>query len=146
MLIGHEMAHIVIGDFLYVKGAYEIPSWFNEGIAVSISGEGHSMCRALGNQLEWSDKMLVFCPLDAPMDAFAHGNANRDCYPEYYLAVQKISQIGGPIAVGKILQGLRVGTTFPELILSATGEDYSQFKQDVNNYTADVMAQRKPIP
>ena len=39
-LIYHEMAHAVIRDAVTAPGAAEIPTWFNEGLAQSVTTEG----------------------------------------------------------------------------------------------------------
>lgn len=145
-LLAHEMAHMVLADFMGEQKIEKVPMWLNEGMAQSVTHEGRSRVADFARSLEWEESMLIPCELDSPVDTFAHGEGNYACYPEYYLAVQRLRQVGGPLAVGKILRGLRDGQKTADAFLSATGIDYSLFQQDVNTFTADVIAERKPIP
>ena len=103
-VLDHEMAHMVLADFMGGESqSYTVPSWLNEGMAQSVTSEGHKRVSDLATSLGGMESMLISCQLDGPIDTFAHGEANFSCYPEYYLAVQRLKQIGGPYAVGKIV-------------------------------------------
>jgi len=145
-LLSHEMAHMVLADFMGAQESAEVPMWLNEGMAQSVTHEGHSRVNDFARSLGWEESMIIPCELDSPVDTFAHGEGNYACYPEYYLAVQRLKRTGGPLAIGKILRDLRDGKKTADAFFAATRTDYSLFQQDVNAYTADVIAGRKPIP
>src|SRR5439155_22336992 len=127
-------------------GAAAIPAWFNEGLAQSVTTEGRQRVEGDINALEDSGESLLLCDLDGPVDEFAHGPYNASCYPEYYLAVQRLKQRGGTRVLSKILQGLQHGTKLPELLPSLTGMDWPVFEKDVENYTRDVFSGVQSIP
>ena len=145
-LLAHEMAHIVLADFMGVEETVKIPRWLNEGLAQSVTNEGRSRVSDLATSLGWTTSMLLPCELDAPEDTFAHGEGNYQCYPEYYLATERVNQLGGISAAGKILRDLRNNASFADAFQSATGTDYSFFQHDVDAFMADVITDRKPNP
>src|SRR5258708_3468266 len=71
-LVTHEMAHVILQDVQAVPQAAPIPAWFNEGLAQSVTREGHQRVRADREMLGDSGESLVLCDLDGPVDEFAH--------------------------------------------------------------------------
>jgi hypothetical protein len=145
-LLSHEMAHIVLADFLGVEGSGVVPMWLNEGLAQSVTDEGLTRVTDLARSLGWQPSMLIPCDLDASVDSFAHGEGNAQCYPEYYLATKRLEQIGGPSAVGIVIRSLRDGHKMADAYHSATGADYSLFQKDVETFMENVITDRKPNP
>jgi hypothetical protein len=140
------MAHIVLADFMGVKESEAVPMWLNEGIAQSSTNEGRSRVGDFARYLGYSETMMIPCQLEGPINTFAHGEGNFQCYPEYYIAAERLRQIGGPWAVGRVLRSLREGHPIADAFFSATGREYSFFQQDVDTYMADVITDRKQIP
>ena len=126
--------------------AAAIPPWFNEGLAQSSTPEGHDRARGDIQGLAYSGLEPVLCDLDGPVDEFAHGPFNGKCYPEFYLAVQRLKQLGGYDLIPKVIRGLRNGTKLPDLMPSLIGKDWPAFKQDAEDYTSKVLAGLKPVP
>ena len=145
-IVTHEMAHVILQDIQAAPSSAPIPAWFNEGLAQSVTPEGRLRVENDKEELEDSGESLLLCDMDGPVDEFAHGPYNAKCYPEYYLAVQRLKQRGGPHVLSNILDGLQKGTPVPDLMPSLIGEDWPAFKKDVDGYTHDVFAGSKPIP
>lgn len=145
-LLTHEMAHVLIMDVTTGSGAAPIPAWFNEGLAQSTTREGRHRTENDVDNLMESGVKPVLCDLDGPVDEFAHGPFNGSCYPEFYLAVQRLKQRGGERTIQRVIQGLHEGTKMPDLVASITGMDWPAFKQDAETYTAQVLEGVKPVP
>jgi hypothetical protein len=147
-ILTHEMAHVILLDIESEASAAPIPPWFNEGLAQSVTSEGSKRVRT---DIMWrhrSGAPLLLCDLEGPVDEFGHGpfNLNGGCYPEYYLAVQRLKQLGGPQTLPKVINGLRQGTKMPDIIASITGMDWPSFKKEVNQYSTAVFEGEKPVP
>ena len=146
LVITHEMAHVSLMDVIAGPQAAPIPPWFNEGLAQSVTREGRDRVKADIASLRQTDAHLLLCDLDGPLDEFAHGPFNGGCYPEFYLAVRRLEQLGGPQTLRKAITGLRQGVKLPDLTPSLTGMDWSFFKREAEHYTDDVFAGLKPVP
>jgi hypothetical protein len=145
-VITHEMAHVLLADVTTGSKRGPIPPWFNEGLAQSMTREGKDRVQGDKDRLQERGEHLLLCELDGPLDEFAHGPFNGNCYPEFYLALRRLQQLGGPSAVPKCIQGLHDGAAMPDLVRTVTGMSWTDFKQDVNRYAAAVFADQHPVP
>lgn len=146
LILTHEMAHVLLADLAADPTAVPIPPWFNEGLAQSVTDEGQSRVRQDLIEVDLYGVSPVLCDLEGPVDEFAHGPFNARCYPEYYLAVQRLKQLGGPQTLAKVITGLQQGTKMPVLIESITGLTWPSFKKDADRYSREVLDGAKPIP
>src|ERR1019366_7837690 len=71
-LLYHEMAHAVLQDAVTGPGAAGIPQWFNEGLAQSITHEGHDRTAEDFKRYGHSDARAVLCDLNGHVDSFYH--------------------------------------------------------------------------
>jgi hypothetical protein len=148
-MVRHEMAHVILNDATAGGSFASIPRWFHEGTAQSVTSEGHDAVQKAFAYWRLSDGALSeagLCDLEGPIDEFAHGPDNGYCYPEYYLAVRRLRQLGGPHTLDKIIKGLGEGKKMNDLILEVTGMNSEAFQSDVQRYAHDVFAGRKPVP
>lgn len=146
VILTHEMAHAVLHDVEAGPHAAAIPPWFDEGMARSVTREGRERVLQDIWSLDESGQSLLLCDLDGPVDEFAHGPFNASCYPEYYLAVQRLKQLGGAQSLPKLITGLREGKNMTDLIPAVTRMDWLAFKDDVARYANAIFAGSKPIP
>jgi hypothetical protein len=145
-ILYHEMAHAVLQDAVTGPAAAGIPQWFNEGLAQSVTTEGHDRTVEDYKQYGHSDAHAVLCDLNGHVDTFYHGEYNFGCYTQYYLAVQRLVSLGGKDTVVKAITGLHNGTPLPLIIGQVTGLDWPTFQDNIRQYTQDVFAGNKPIP
>lgn len=149
-ILTHEMAHVILNDAV-IDGpqAAPIPAWFHEGLAQSVTSEGHEAVNTVFDYWRWSSGQLNqvgLCDLDGPVDAFAHGPDNRYCYPEYYLAVQRLRQLGGSDTLAQLIKGMHDGIKIQDLIPAVAHMDWPDFKQEIERYTRAVFDGTSPIP
>jgi|GEM_PF-2371381 len=144
-IIYHEMAHAILRDGVTNTGASAIPTWFNEGLAQTVTSEGQLRTEEDFKRWGHSDARAVLCDLNGTVDEFLHGEYNFGCYTQFYLAVQRLLQLGGKDTVQHLIAGLHDGRPLPDLIQKVTGLDWPAFQQEVMRYTLDVFNGTKPI-
>jgi hypothetical protein len=145
-LIYHEMAHAVIRDAVFNLGAAPIPTWFNEGLAQSVTPEGTQRTQEDFKRYGHSDARAVLCDLNGQVDEFLHGEQNFGCYTYFYLSTKRLVQLGGKDSIPKIISGLHDGVSLPVIIHQLTGLDWPAFQHEAERYTLDVFAGNQPIP
>ena len=145
-LLYHEMAHAVLQDAVTSPNAAGISQWFNEGLAQSITREGHDRTAEDFKRFGHSDARAISCDLNGHVDTFYHGEYNFGCYTYFYLTVQRLIQRGGKDTVVKMIAGLHDGRPLPDLIAQLTRLDWPAFQQDAEQYARDVFAGNAPIP
>jgi len=147
-IVTHEMGHVVLQDVESGPHTAPIPSWLNEGLAQSIDQEGKERLEKDVESIRRTGAPLVLCKLDEPVDEFSHGpfNTNSGCYPEFYLAVQRLKQLGGPRFIPDLMAGLREGRSLEEQLPSLVKMDWDDFQRDVRHYSEDVFNGRQAIP
>ena len=148
-MLTHEMAHVILNDSTAGAKATAIPRWLHEGLAQSVTGEGHEAVQKMFAYWKGADGQLSdvgLCDLDGAVDEFAHGPDNAYCYPEYYLAVQRLRQLGGPHTLPILLKGLREGMSINDLIERLAGLDAAAFQAAVQRYASDIFSGRRKIP
>ncbi len=109
----HEFVHIVIAEEVG-----DVPLWFNEGLAVFLSGEGYFDQKtldqaALGRKIlafEEMESVLRFDPLKAQL-----------AYSQSLSAVQYLVVEFGPDVLRRIFNGLKSGEKFDRSFFQATG-------------------------
>jgi hypothetical protein len=142
----HEMAHAVLQDAAIGPSAAGIPQWFNEGLAQSVTTEGHERTQEDFKRYGHTDARAVVCDLNGNVDAFFHGEYNFGCYTYFYLAVRRLIARSGPAALPKIIVGLHNGIPLPTVIGQATPMDWAAFQQDAEQYAKDVFSGKEAIP
>jgi len=145
-LLYHEMAHVVLQDAVTGPAAAGIPQWFNEGLAQSVTSEGHDRTAEDFKRYGHSDARAILCDLNGGVDTFYHGEYNFGCYTQFYLAVERLLALGGKETVANVIAGLHNGMPLPGLTGAVAGLSWPAFQQDVQQYTQDVFAGNKPIP
>jgi hypothetical protein len=145
-VIYHEMAHAVLRDAVGGRRAAPIPTWFNEGLAQSVTTEGTARTQEDFKRWGHSDARAVLCDLNGKVDEFLHGEQNFGCYTYFYLSVKRLIQLGGKDAVPNIISGLQSGIPLPELIRRLTSLDWPAFQHEAERYALDVFAGDQPIP
>lgn len=145
-LLYHEMAHAVLQDAVTSLAATGIPQWFNEGLAQSVTTEGHDRTAEDFKRYGHSDARALVCDLNGHVDTFFHGEYNFGCYTYFYLAVQRLIARGGKDTLMKVITGLHNGTPLPTLLAQATPLDWPAFQRDVEHYTHNVFDGQEPIP
>lgn len=148
IIITHEMSHVILHDIESVNPGMRIPPWFDEGLAQSASAEGHKRVQSDIWGLHYTHAPLLLCDLDGPVDEFANGPStlNSGCYPEYFLAVQRLRQMGGPHTFRTVIERLRAGEGMHPIVQSLTGMDWPSYKKEVEDYAGKVFSGSKPIP
>jgi hypothetical protein len=145
-VIDHEMAHVILRDAVTGPGSAPIPTWFNEGLAQSVTTEGTERTQEDFKRWGHSDARAVVCDLNGHVDEFLHGEQNFGCYTYFYLSVKRLIQLGGKDTIPQIISGLRGGTPLPDGIRRITSLDWPAFQHEAERYTLDVFAGNQPIP
>lgn len=145
-LIYHEMAHAVLRDVVFGLGAAPIPTWFNEGLAQSVTTEGTQRTQEDFKRYGHSDARAVVCDLNGQVDEFLHGEQNFGCYTYFYLSTKRLLQLGGKDSIPTIIAGLHGGIPLPTIIQGLTKLDWAAFQREAERYTLDVFAGNQPIP
>jgi hypothetical protein len=145
-VIYHEMAHAVLQDAVTGPGAAGIHQWFNEGLAQSVTTEGHDRTVEDFKLYAHTDAHAVLCDLNGNVDEFYHGEYNFGCYTYFYLTTQYVMERGGKDALAKIILDLRNGTPLPLAIGQVTQMDWPTFQRNAQQYTRDVFDGKQPIP
>jgi hypothetical protein len=140
------MAHAVLQDAVTGPGAVGIPQWFNEGLAQSVTTEGHDRTAANFQRYGHSDAHALICDLNGHIDTFFNGEYNFGCYTYFYLAVERLIQLGGKDTLVKVIMGLHNGTPLPVLVSQVTHLDWPAFQAEIERYTRDVFAGNVSIP
>jgi hypothetical protein len=145
-LLYHEMAHAVLRDAVAGPQAAMIPTWFNEGLAQSVTSEGQQRVQEDYKRYGHTDARAVLCDLNGQVDEFLHGQENFGCYTQFYLAVKRLVQRGGQDCMPTIIAGLQSGRPLPEIIHTITALDWGAFQNDIVRFTRDVFSGDQPIP
>lgn len=110
VIASHEMSHVELHARLDSGGA-EVPQWFDEGLAVLVSGDP----RYLGPETA-ADRCLVSpgAPLPVTLDAWLRAaSADQRAYAEAACRVSRwVAANGGPHAVLDLVRRLNAGETF----------------------------------
>ncbi len=145
-LLYHEMAHAILQDAVTTSVEAGIPQWLNEGLAQSVTTEGHERTEEDFKRYGHTDAHAVICDLNGNVDVFYHGEYNFGCYTYFYLAVNRLMARGGKDAVAKVVNALHNGKPLPEVMGRVTGMDWPTFQRDVEQYARDVFAGKEAIP
>ena len=140
------MAHAVLRDAVANQGAAPIPTWFNEGLAQSVTSEGTARTQEDFKRWGHSDARAVLCDLNGKIDEFLHGEQNFGCYTYFYLSAKRLIQLGGKDTVPKIISGLSGGIPLPEIIRRLTSLDWPSFQHEAERYALEIFAGNQPIP
>jgi hypothetical protein len=122
-ILAHELTHCVLFQATGRAGrTWEIPIWFEEGMASVAAGEHHSVARADAvsspSALLRSDPRLVY------------GTADR--------AFRELVLRFGERRVRLLLERLGEGRDFPAAFLEATGTSVAEFEGDLSHRLARV--------
>jgi hypothetical protein len=126
----HELAHICMAE---KDKSSRIPLWFNEGVAMLMSGktftwDDHVILgtavvtdKLLG--LEEMEKMLTFGLTEAQL-----------AYAQSLLAVQLLTHEYGEEIIGRLLDGLTDDESWEQIFERCTGNNSDQFAQELQAY------------
>jgi len=140
----HEMAHAILQDAVTGPTSAGIPQWFNEGLAQSVTTEGHDRTAEDFKRYAHTDAHAVICDLNGNVDTFYHGEFNFGCYTYFYLTVKRLIAKSGKEGLAHIIGGLHNGYPLPLVIANATHEDWNTFQADAAAYTRDVFDGKQP--
>ena len=123
-IVTHEVTHVVLGGVL---GTYRPPRWFDEGLAVWLSGEW-KIRETVG--MSWAVLTHNVIPLREieRVLSFPSSDARR-AYAESFLAVEYLVQLGGADVLGEIVRRMASGATFDRALRVSTGYSHAQFEQ-----------------
>lgn len=129
----HELAHIYLADKV---DTCRVPLWFNEGLAMQMSGKTFSW----NDHLVISSAVITRALLDLPevdrMLAFGTAKAQL-AYAQSLLAVQYLIRKSGEKSIGDLLDGLSAGKNWEQVfeqVYDGDGNDAAQFNQDLQQY------------
>jgi hypothetical protein len=126
----HELAHIYMAD---KADSSSVPSWFNEGLAMSVSGQTFSWDDHLViSSAVISDNLLGLDEVDK-MLVFGLAKA-RLAYAQSLLAVQFLIRNHGSGVAGEILDGLAAQKNWDQVFEQVTGSDNKQFTLDLQHF------------
>ncbi len=128
-LLAHEYAHLVIAS---KAGFFEVPRWFNEGLAMYVSTEwswsdGLAMSKAavFGHFVDLEDIELV--------NRFPDSKAHV-AYSESYLAVSYMVQTYGKGSIAAFLSQIGKGASVDSALYFAVGSNYTEFQDEFDQY------------
>jgi Peptidase MA superfamily len=126
----HELAHIYLAAKVDTS---QIPLWFNEGVAMMMSGKTFS----------WNDHVVISNAVIAnkllelgeveKMLGFGLAKAQL-AYAQSLMAVQFLRFRFGEKIISKLLDGLAEGESWEEIFNRYTGRDTDQFSLELQNY------------
>jgi hypothetical protein len=128
-LLVHEYSHLALA---HRTGTRSAPRWFNEGLAMMVSGEW-----SWSNNLAMS-KAAVFgqlIPLEE-IDLVNRFNESKAhlAYAQSQLAVIYLFEGYSPEAVDLLLGAIAAGKSLDEAFMVSTGSDYDGFKEEFRLY------------
>jgi len=128
-LLAHEYAHLVIAA---KAGFFEVPRWFNEGLAMYVSTEwswsdGLAMSKAavFGNLIDLRDVENV--------NRFGDSKAHV-AYAESYLAVSYMVKTYGKGSIAAFLSKIGQGASDDDALYFAVGSNYNEFQKEFDQY------------
>lgn len=142
----HEMAHAILQDAVTGPASAGIPQWFNEGLAQSVTTEGHDRTAEDFKRYGHTDAHAVICDLNGNVDTFYHGEFNFGCYTYFYLTVERLIAKSGKDGLASIISGLHNGDPLPLVIGRTTRMDWDTFQSDAKEYARDVFNGKEAIP
>ena len=121
----HELVHLELesdlGDVLF-------PTWLNEGLAVTLSGEGASLPRSILSWAILSGRLLTLFDIDHVMGMSAQDA--RLAYLESTLAVDDLRLIRGWEGIRDLLNQLKATGNFDSAMVKVYGIDEAAFEYD----------------
>ena len=128
-ILTHEMTHVVLGGAL---GTYRPPRWFDEGLAVWLSGEWK--LRQTVN-ISWAVLTRNVIPLREIDHVLSFPSSKaRQAYTESSLAVEYLVQVGGMEALSEVVRWMASGTTFDGALRAAIGHSHTEFERGWGAY------------
>jgi hypothetical protein len=121
----HELVHLQLESDL---GDIIFPRWMNEGLAVTLSGEGASLPRSILSWAILSGRLLGFLDIDQVM-----GMSAQDAhlaYLESVLAVDDLLTIKGWEGIRHLLDQLKATGDFDTAMVRVYGMDEATFEWD----------------
>ena len=128
----HEMVHVLLHR---ATEGIRVPRWFDEGLAMWLSGEWR-----IGQSLDMvyavlTDTVIPLSEVDYMLD-FRSYKARR-AYLESFLAITYLMKLGGPVASADVLEKLRRGSTFDQALLEVLGYTEKGFERKWEEYVRD---------
>ena len=123
-ILAHEVTHVVLGGAL---GTYRPPRWFDEGLAVWLSGEWK--LRQTVN-ISWAVLTRTVIPLREIDHVLSFPSPKaRQAYTESSLAVEYLVQVGGREVLSEVVRWMASGTTFDGALRAAIGHSHTEFER-----------------
>lgn len=129
----HEMGHVFLAEAIGPRAFSVLPVWFVEGMAMWSAEEGKPAVKA--HILARLERFETGAELLGPLE----GERQMTRYPQYYMAIEYISQAKGPEALRQIIEDLAGGTELKEALRNRLGEDWNVFKENVRRFSADYL-------
>lgn len=113
----HELTHLLIG----VKTGGHVPRWFNEGLALWLSGEGQGKALMPLSRAVWAGSLI---PLDRieQVDSFQQADAELAYLQSYHLTEFLIKRYGWE-TIQHILRNISSGSSWEEGLFQETESD-----------------------
>lgn len=128
-LLAHEYAHLVLDGRI---GLGDVPRWFNEGLAMTVSMEwGWSESFSL-NQAAVFGRLVPLGWIEN-VNAFSQPKASVS-YSESYLAVRYLYNTYGKESVNRMLDSLAAGASIDAAMVTATGANFLEFESEFDSY------------
>jgi len=126
----HELVHIYLSD---MQVAHKVPLWFNEGMAMHLSGKSISWNESimLGNTIT-SGNLITLKEIDRLL-SFGYIKAHT-AYLEALLAVQYMIEIYGEGIIAGIINSLKEGNSFNDALKHNIGRDMLEFEDGWYQY------------
>jgi len=121
----HELVHLELESDL---GDVIFPTWLNEGLAVTLSGEGASLPRSILSWSILSGRLLSLFDIDHVMGMSAQDA--RLAYLESTLAVDDLRLIQGWEGIRQLLGQLKATGNFDTAMVKVYGMDEAAFEYD----------------
>lgn len=116
----HELAHLLIWKAVGRVGA--VPRWFEEGLAMHLSGENSSVWARMRVSLSGGPSLMEL------EHGFPTGSAEaRRAYAKSYMAVSQLYRKMGEEGILRFMDRVGEGRSFHELLLEMTGWNVPAF-------------------
>jgi hypothetical protein len=126
----HEISHVLLHHLVDTR----VPVWFNEGVAMWVSGEWRLQQSAEIFYALFAGGFVSLAEIDDVL-GFPSTLASL-AYTESLLAVTHLIHLGGEGAVPRMIQSLRVGGSFEDALQEVTGLSSEGFEASWKGYVS----------
>ena len=125
----HELTHFIIGATTL---PYEIPRWFNEGLAVQMSGEEKFRSKIAISRALFTKSLIRLNEVEKIL-TFESQRANL-AYAESRAALMFLFETAGTGAVRSIIEKINSNQTFDRAFTEVTGMDLLEFEVEFRKH------------